>query len=393
MKNVQEDNQVLLNRARLHLEEGQPLAAREALEQVHPENKAQQQELDYLQAWSYVLEACWDEAEALLAPLAKMIEAEAEDTDEAQKNEHRKRHALCRFYLGFVAVNIGRYDDAARHYTKCIRLLQDRRVQIPKLQPLRVRARSYLGMTCIERGLYPAAKQHYEDALALFYEVLEPLPGDWREDLADIYYGLSDLSRQSGDLIGALEWGKKAMKLYEELNMPVMVSRIDNHIGHAYRLLGDFHEASDHFTHSLALATTYENPLMIMLNCSALAKLRMNEGRLKEAREFSDMAVGVTKRTKDKDLSSRAYLTAGKVAQAEAGQLAGEQARERLQEALRDFEQACELLDGTQAYGLIAEANGKRAEVLEMMGQPEEAVVFWRSAFKAQGDSYGATWE
>ena len=393
MENVQEDNQVLLNRARLHLEEGQPLRGRDVLEQVHPESAAQQQELDYLQAWSYVLEACWDEAEALLAPLVKTIEAEAEDTDEAQKNEHRKRHALCRFYLGFVAVNIGRYDDAARHYTKCIRLLQDRRVQTPRLQPLRVRARSYLGMTCIERGLYPAAKQHYEDALALFHEVLQPLPGDWRKDLADIYHGFCDLYRQSGDLIGALEMGKKAMDLYEELNMPIMVSRIDNHIGHAYRLLGDFREASDHFTNSLAIATTNENPPMIMMNCSALAKLRMNEGRLKEARKYSEMALSVTNRTKDNDLSSRAYLTAGKVAQAEAAQLEGEQACERLEEALRNFERACELLGETQAYGLIAEAYGKRAEVLEMMGQPEEAVGFWRSAFKAQGDSYGATWE
>lgn len=392
MENVQVDNQVLLNRARLRLEEGQPLPAREVLEQVHPESPEQQRELDYLQAWSYVLEACWEEAEAILVPLVKTIEAETEDADEAQKNEHRKRHAICRFYLGNVAVNIGRYDDAARHYAKCIRLLQDRRVQIPRLQPIRVRARSYLGMTCIERGLYPAAKQHYEEALKLFGEVLDPARGDWREDLADIYYGFCDLYRQSGDLVGALEMGKMALNIYKELDRPIMVSRIHNHLGHAYRLLGEYREASDHFTNSLAIATTHENSTMIMLNCSALAKLRMDEGRLNEAREYSNMALSVTKRFKENDLSSRAYLTAGKVAQAEAGQLAGEQARERMGEALRNFEQACELLHETQAYGLIAEAYGKRAEVLEMLGRAEEAVVCWRSAFSAQGDSYGATW-
>ncbi len=393
MENVQVDNQVLLNRARLRLEEGQPLGAREVLEQVHPDNTAQQEELDYLQAWSFVLDACWDEAEAILARLIEVMETEPEGADEAQKNEHRKRHAICRFYLGNVAVNIGRYDDAARHYTKCIRLLQDRRVQTPRLQPIRVRARSYLGMTCIERGLYPAARQHYEEALSLFREVLDPSKGDWRKDLADIYYGFCDLYRQSGDLIGSLEMGKKALALYDELNMPIMVSRIHNHLGHAYRLLGEFREASDHFTKSLAIATTQENSGMIMLNCSALAKLRMNEGRLKDAREYANMALSVAKRYKDNDLISRAYLTAGKVAQAEANQLTGEQARARMEEALRDFEQACDLLHETQALNLIAEAYGKRAEVLELLGRAQEAVVCWRSAFKAQGDSYGASWD
>jgi tetratricopeptide (TPR) repeat protein len=63
-----------------------------------------------------------------------------------------------------------------------------------------------------------------------------------------------------------------------------------------------------------------------------------------------------------------------------------------MEEALRDFEQACDLLHETQALNLIAEAYGKRAEVLELLGRTQEAVMCWRSAFKAQGDSYGATW-
>ncbi|HLI08944.1 MAG TPA: tetratricopeptide repeat protein [Ktedonobacteraceae bacterium] len=392
MEDIQVDNQVLLNRARLRLEEGQPESAREVLERIHPENTAQQQEVDYLRAWGYVLEASWEEAEAILACLVETIEAEAEDNDEIQTNEHRKRHALCRFYLGNVAVNIGRYDDAARHYTRCIRLLQDRRIQTSKLQPIRVRARYYLGMTCIERGLYSAARQYYEESLKLFEGVLSSSEGDWREDLANIYYGLCNLSWKSGKLIDALEMGKTALNLYKELDMPIMVSRMHNHLGHVYRLLGEFREASDQFTNSLAIATACENPRMIMLNCSALAKLRMDEGRLKEAREYADLSLSFTRRFQNNDLIGQAYLTVGIVAQAEAEQLSGARAHERMEEALRYFEQACNLLDETQAYGLIAEAYGKRAELLEMLGRTQEAVVCWRSAVKAQGDSYGTAW-
>jgi tetratricopeptide (TPR) repeat protein len=393
MENVQVDNQVLLNRARLRIEEGQPQRAREVLEQVHPENKDQQHEVDYLRAWSYVLNTLWDEAEAILAPLVQTIEAETEGTDEAQRNEQRKRHALCLFYLGNVAVNIGRYDDAARHYTKCIKLLQDRRVQSPKLQPIRVRARYFLGMTCIERGLYPAAKQHYEEALKLFGEVLNPFAGDWREDLANIYYGLCDLYRKTGNLLDALEVGKKARDLYDELGAMLLKGRMHNLLGHIYMQLGDYQEASYQFTDALAIATTYDQARMIMVNCSALAKLRMLEGRLKDAMAYGKLALEHMNRFNDEHLSGMAYLTVGKVLQAEAFQLQGEQMCELLEEALHYFEQACQHLDKTQAYDKIAEAQGGRALVLEMLGRTQEAVACWRFAVQAQGDSYGATWD
>lgn len=392
MENVQVDNQVLLNRARLRLEEGQPLPAREVLEQVHPENPVQQQELDYLQAWSYVLEACWEEAEAILAPLVKTIEAETEDADEAQKNEHRKRHAICRFYLGNVAANIGRHDDAARHYAKCIRLLQDRRVQIPRLQPLRIRARYSLGTTLLMRGSYTSAKQYYDDALRLYNLIQESCQYDLREDLAAICYGFCTLYWQTGNLLDGLEMGKKALGLYKDLGERPMVGRMHNQLGHIYMLLCEYREASEHFTDALAIATTGDQPKMIMLNCSALAQLRMAEGQLQDAMDYCELALESMSRSKNDQLTGIAYLTTGKVMQALAESLQGEQKHQRMKDALQYLEQACSILDDTQAYGLIAEAYGKRAEVLEMLGRTQEAVVCWRSAFSAQGDSYGATW-
>jgi tetratricopeptide (TPR) repeat protein len=64
-----------------------------------------------------------------------------------------------------------------------------------------------------------------------------------------------------------------------------------------------------------------------------------------------------------------------------------------MKESLQYFERACSILSDTQAYEQISEAYGRRAEVLEMLGRDQEAVDCWRSAVKAQGGSYGATWD
>ncbi len=392
MENVQADNQVLLNRAGLRLEEGQPQSAREVLEQIHPENTTQEQEVEYLRAWSYVLEASWQEAEAILARLVEIMEIE-EDTDEAQRNEHRRRHALCRFYLGKVAVNVGRYDDAAHHYTKCIRLLQDRRVLSPKTQVIRLKARYSLGTTFLMRGFYASAKQYYDDALNLYNSFSKSSQCGLRGDLADIYYGLCNLYWLTGNLLDALTVGKRALQIYKEIGDRPLAGRMYNQLGNIYMLLSDFHEASEHFALSLAIANASDQPKMIMLNCSALAQLCVNEGRMQEAIEYCELALDSMSRSRDDQLTGIAYLTMGKVLQAVANSLEGEQKHTRMKEALQYFEQACSILSATQAYDKIAEAYGKRGEVLEMLGRTEEAVDCWRSAVKAQGGSYGATWD
>lgn len=172
-----------------------------------------------------------------------------------------------------------------------------------------------------------------------------------------------------------------------------MVGRMHNQLGYIYMLLGEFHEASEHFTDALAIATASDQPKMIMLNCSALAQLRVAEGRLQDAMDYCELALESMNRSRDDQLTGIAYLTMGKVMQAVADSSQGEQKHMRLKEALQYFEQACSILSDTQAYEQISEAYGKRAEVLEMMGRAQEAVDCWRSAVKAQGGSYGATWD
>ena len=128
-----------------------------------------------------------------------------------------------------------------------------------------------------------------------------------------------------------------------------------------------------------------------MVNCTALARVRLAEGRLEETKRYCQRALEIADRLPSSDayLSGLTYLLRGKVAQAEAGQAEGEQRRRRLEEALQWFAQAKEKLSPTQAYADVTEMYGRWAEVLEDLGRDEEALACWKSGYEALSATNG----
>src|SRR5947209_7929311 len=125
------DIQTLLFRAQLLLEEGQSDRALSVLEAISTDyaepqlTERQQTELKYLLGWCYTERKRWDDALRVLAPLPHL----AQEGEADQENFlDRKRLAQCLLRLGYVAVNMARYEDASRHYTKCRKVLQDQRL-------------------------------------------------------------------------------------------------------------------------------------------------------------------------------------------------------------------------------------------------------------------------
>src|ERR1051326_626237 len=355
-----QDIQILLLRARLFLEEGQRDKALAVLETIHSENQEQQHEINYLFAWGYILGKRWEEAFRILSPLSRVSEEE--------ENQHnlldRVRLAQCLFYLGDAAVNLARYEDAARHYTRCLKIVQDKRIRLPLVQ---VKARYGLAMTHVMRGLHAAAIQHYDLALKLCLYI------DDDEIMGNIYYGLSDAYRRSGNLIEAQLAGEKALELYERGGDQHREGITHNLLGHISTQLGDYRQASDHFTEALAVATSSESMKMIMVNCAALANLRLVEGRLDEAKRYCQRAQDFIGRFQDKDgqMSGLTYLVTGKVIHAEAQQAEGEQREKLLKETIAWFEKAKGKLAPTQSYGDVAELYGHWAQAPEQIGEYE----------------------
>ena len=171
-----------------------------------------------------------------------------------------------------AAVNLGQYEDASRHYTKCLKVLQSKKIQLPEAK---LKARYGLAMTYLMRGLYAAAIQHYELALGLCLYI------DDDEEIGNIYYGLCQTYLRSGNLINAQLAAVKALELYERCADRHMEGLAHNMLGYIYLQLGDYREASDHYTEALSIAASQSNAKMVMINCASLADVRLTEGRLR----------------------------------------------------------------------------------------------------------------
>ncbi len=374
------DVRMLLFRARLLLEEGQAEKALPILEAIQTDNKEEQQEIAYLLGWCYVTDKRWDDATIVLSPIPKFEEDEG--GEENRVDRVRLAHSLLR--LGQAAVNLHQYEDASRHYSRCLKVLQSKKIQLPVAK---LKARYGLAMTYLMRGLYPASIQHYELALGLCLYI------DDDEEIGNIYYGLCEAYRRSGKLIDAQLACVKALELYERCANRHLEGIAHNMLGLIYLNLGDYRAASDHYTEALSLAASHSGPKMVMVNCTALAGVRLAEGRLEEAKRFNQRALENIDRIQSRDtyLESLTYLICGKVTQAQAQRVEGELRQQLLEEAIAWFEQAQGGLSPSQAYTEVTDLYGRWAEVLEQLGRYEEAISCWKTGYETISAANGPT--
>jgi tetratricopeptide (TPR) repeat protein len=374
----QSNTEITILRARLLMEEGQYNLALVTLKEIQTDDPEQQHQIAYLSAWCHTRLEHWVEALRLLSPLYAAGSIE-EDWNDANHNE-RERRAFYLLYLGNAAVNLNRFEEASQHYSQCLKLLSERRVNLPKV---RIKARYSLGMTCITSGFYALAIQHYEEALQLCKNDPD------HEDLPDIYYGLCDANRQMGKFEVAYKCGVMALKLYEKREMRSMEGRMHNVLGRICYQLREFNEATDHYMESLSRATLDNSQSMKMVNFAALADLRLAENRLEEAQRYCDRAEEAAKGLDDDIYLGLMYLVCGKVTLAESERVEGEQHERLLEEARRLFEIARDHLSKTQARTYLAEVYGRLAQMLEKSGQPQEAISYWKTAYESLSSLQG----
>ena len=375
-----QEMELLLLRARLHIQEGQPQEALDALETISTDDPEKQREIAYLCAWCYSQQGQWVEAVRYLSQYTPNgIEDNWNDAD----HNERERRAFYLLWLGNAAVNLSHYGDASRHYEQCLKILRERRVHLPKVL---LKARCGLGMTSTMNGFYLAAVQHFEDALKLCKDDLES------EDVADIYYGLADAYRLAGKFEQAYTYGKMALKLYEKWSKRSLEGRMHNVMGRICYQMGQYQDAGDHYMEALSVATLDNSYAMMMINFAALADLRLAEGRLEEALRFCQRAQEAGEHVNDDHLCGLMYLVSGKVVYAEAEQTPGERHQKLLQEAIRYFETAREQLSRTQATTNLAELHGWLAKAYEELGRHQEAVEHWKYAYSSLSTSKGPSW-
>jgi len=375
------ENNMLLFRARLLLEEGQSDSALKILESIVPVGEKQQQEVAYFLGWCYILHKRWSDATNVLSPISPFAD---DEEGEPENRIDRERLALCFLRLGSAAVQFTRYDEATRHFSRCIKLLNDKRVKLPPL--VRVRAHYSLAMSYMMRGLYDAAIQQYHEAVHHFLYI------DDDEELGNIYYGLSDTYRLLGKLEDAQLAGERALQLYEKAGKFVREGVTHNLLGHIALENKNYRVASDHFTQALAIGNAHSGSMMAMMNCAALAEVRLAEGRLDEAKRFCQLACDLVDQVKNSYFCSQTYLITAKVSHAASQQAENEERRQLLEETINWLEKAKDCLTEAEAHADAADIYQLWAQTLEDLGQYQEAIVFWRSGYETLSKAKGSTW-
>ncbi len=372
------DSERSIYRARLWIEEGQYDLALTTLQHIQTDDPEQERQMAYLSAWCHTRLDHWAEAQRLISQLYTPGNIE-ESWNDAKHNE-RERRAFYLLCLGNAAINLNRFEEASQHYTQCLKLLSERRVNLPQV---RINARYSLGMTCIMSGFYAMAIQHYEEALRLCQNNPD------QEDLPEIYYGLCDANRLLGKFESAYTFGVKALELYEKRGMRTMEGRAQNMLGRICYQIREYDEAADHYVESLSIATLDNNQKMKMVNFTALADLRLAENRQEEAQRYCQRALEVADGMHDNYYLGLMYLTCVKVTLAESEQAEGEQHEILFSNARRLFEKAKEHLSQTQASVLLGEVYGRIAQMLEKSGQSQEAISYWKTAYESLSSPYG----
>jgi len=375
-----------LRRIRLMTEEGQEENVLEQLDALFTEDSQMRQEITFTRAWYYTQKRQWNEAFQQLSSLydPQSIQNDWDDTTHTE----RERRAFYLVWLGTIAVNLSRYEDASRLFTQCLEILEMRRVHLPKV---RIKALCGQAMTCIISGLHAVAIQHYQEALKVCAK--EKLQLELKRDIADIHYGLADAYRQTGDFGRARTHGRMALQMYEDLPDRYFVCRVYNLLGRIAFQLGEHQVAAELYMESLSLAVLEDKMGMKMINFGAMADVRLAEHRLDEAQRYCDHALEASAHMQDDHhLCGMMYLICGKVAFARAKEKQGDEAFYTLQEAQAIYAKAGEHLAQTQATAHLSELYGRRAEVYEALNQPQEALACWKSAFDVSATPRGAGW-
>ncbi len=292
----------------------------------------------YLQAWiacetallAPKQEAGWQEASALL--LGEQITGLAMYRAQMPVLTIRGKRPWLFWLLGNLGVQLG-CDEAPEHYTRALKLLDERRMNHPRL---RIHVLSQQAGCVAQTGAFRAAQTQYELALALCLKEEKP-----HEALPEIYAGLSKMSKQQGHYEQARDYGKKAL----------LVQKDEQQRAHLRCALGELYleqrklaEAQTAYNELLFSAKQAGDVFFQIESLIGLALVSLAEQHFLPARTSCTRALNTLKAGAHTPASLRGklFLVCGKVAHLEASQVDEPQAQALQEEALACYIHALE---------------------------------------------------
>lgn len=352
------------------LTRGKGHEAETLLAQIVGETPAQQNEIAYLYAWCAVEQKSWEETVQRVWALAPALNKDEREAVLSSGSVHRRRPA-CLLLLGDMAQELGYLEESIEHYQYSLRLLNERRMNIPKM---RVRAHYMLGTLALRTGQPVQALIQYETALRLCDEKSEqPLSGL-------LFTGLCDAHAQQGNFSQALAAGQQALPLLQK-------NADTTHLEQLYVLLSrislSLHDDASALTYAQdAWCSAHEaNDPVRMANVSlALAEIHFTTGHMQQAQVSCQQAHSLQQRTQDRHLPGKIAFLAGKIAEARwRGQ---PDTITQAEEAMSRYEEARIAFAAIEDTTTLADITEHQARLLEAKGQHEQALVYWKDAYQ-----------
>jgi tetratricopeptide (TPR) repeat protein len=276
----------------------------------------------------------------------------------------RRRRSWLLWLLGNLAREIGQDEDAFGFYTRCLRHLDERRMNDPWL---RARALCGRGAALLRMRSPQAALAEYEQAHELCQNTHLP-------DQLEIVMGLSEASLALDHLKEALAYGQQALQMVTDSQQERSLRFL---LGTLYARQGEQAAAQSFYLEALGLAERGEpDPNQIVTILLALADLQCREGHTIEARTSCEQALLYQEQCQASTRGAL-YLACGKLAQAEA----------LSEEALGWYTKAAQQFSEAGQGAELAEAHRLLAQMCEDSGDLDEAASHWKAAYQAHAGS------
>lgn len=241
-------------------------------------------------------------------------------------------------------------------------------------------ANNLLISVAVGLGLAQTLTGSFSRAIDSYMKALKICGEDARcEQLPDISYGLCDAYRHQGQCERALEYGKKVLQFSTERGKKQLECQVRHMLGRVYAQMGDFAASNSCYTESLILAVSVGSETMTLNTYTALADLRLAEEKPEEAWRYCEMALEYSPKVRLDSFVGMMYLVCGKVAEALS------KGPEKQEQAISFYEKAVEKLQGGETGSeILSEAYRRLAQILEVSGQQDRALAYWRSAYAAR---------
>ncbi len=208
----------------------------------------------------------------------------------------------------------------------------------------------------------------YQAAIAAAEHVLD-MPA-----LGGIYEGLAMSFQKAGDLTRALEYAQKSLRLFETLQDVRMSAQLRNNMAEILMSQGRHEEAEAHFMSGADQLRRVGDKDLVPHLIAGSAEAALNRGDRALAMARVARALEMTAESHDATAELAARRVAGRVAAAEGD---GAKAREH-------FERALALAASLDSASDTSRVAFDYAQVLEDLGDPTNALIFYRQAYRAR---------